>query len=40
VIGRQGRTANAIRAIAEVAAERDGTEATVEFRDGPPMHGR
>ena len=38
VIGRQGRTANTIRALASVAAEREDTEVTVEFRDGPPAH--
>jgi uncharacterized protein len=33
VIGRQGRTAAAIRTIASLAAELDGTKATVDFRD-------
>ena len=33
VIGRQGRTANAIRQLAALAAEREGLHATVEFRD-------
>jgi len=36
IIGRQGRTANAIRTIAMAASERDGVEVTIEFRDGPP----
>ena len=35
VIGRQGRTAAAIRTLAAVAAERDGQRVQVEFRDGP-----
>jgi hypothetical protein len=33
VIGRQGRTATAIRTLVMATAERDGTHATVEFRD-------
>lgn len=33
VIGRQGRTANAIRLLATLAAERDGQRVSVEFRD-------
>lgn len=33
VIGRQGRTANAVRQLAALAAEREGVRATVEFRD-------
>lgn len=33
VIGRQGRTANAVRLLAGLAAEREGLRATVEFRD-------
>jgi predicted RNA-binding protein YlqC (UPF0109 family) len=33
VIGRQGRTANAVRLLADLAAEREGLSATVEFRD-------
>jgi predicted RNA-binding protein YlqC (UPF0109 family) len=33
VIGRQGRTASAIRLLASLAAERDGHRANVEFRD-------
>jgi hypothetical protein len=36
VIGRQGRTATAIRVLAAVAAERDEQAVQVEFRDGPP----
>lgn len=37
VIGRQGRTASAIRTLVAVTAEGDGERATVEFRD---EHGR
>ena len=33
VIGRQGRTAAAIRTLVTLAAELDGTNATVDFRD-------
>jgi predicted RNA-binding protein YlqC (UPF0109 family) len=33
VIGRQGRTASAIRALAATAAEAEGQRVTVEFRD-------
>ena len=33
VIGRQGRTANAVRTLVALAAELDGTKATVDFRD-------
>jgi len=33
VIGRQGRTATAIRTLVTAAAERDGTRVSVEFRD-------
>ena len=33
VIGRQGRTATAIRTLVAATAERDGTRASVEFRD-------
>ncbi len=33
VIGKRGRVANAIRTIAQVAAEEEGLEATVEFMD-------
>lgn len=38
VIGRQGRTANAVRVLAAVAAEQHGRRVQVEFRDGeaPP----
>lgn len=35
VIGRQGRTATAIRTLAALAAERDGLRVQVEFRDTP-----
>lgn len=34
VIGRQGRTANAVRTLVTLAAELEGTKATVDFRDG------
>jgi predicted RNA-binding protein YlqC (UPF0109 family) len=33
VIGRQGRTAAALRTLAAAAAELDGVKVTVEFRD-------
>jgi uncharacterized protein len=33
VIGRQGRTATAIRTLVAATAERDGTHVSVEFRD-------
>jgi hypothetical protein len=33
VIGRQGRTATAIRTLVAATAERDGTRVSVEFRD-------
>jgi uncharacterized protein len=33
VIGRQGRTATAIRTLVMSAAERDGSRVSVEFRD-------
>jgi predicted RNA-binding protein YlqC (UPF0109 family) len=33
-IGRQGRTAAAIRTLVTVAAERDGRRVQLEFRDG------
>lgn len=33
VIGRQGRTAQAIRTLANFAAEMDGTKVSVDFRD-------
>ncbi len=33
VIGRQGRTAAAVRTLAAAAAELDGTRVTLEFRD-------
>ena len=34
VIGKQGRTAAALRTLAATAAEKDGTTVTLEFRDG------
>jgi hypothetical protein len=36
IIGRQGRTANAVRTLAAVAAEQHGRKVQVEFRDGTP----
>jgi predicted RNA-binding protein YlqC (UPF0109 family) len=33
VIGRQGRTATAVRALAAAAGELDGARVTVDFRD-------
>jgi predicted RNA-binding protein YlqC (UPF0109 family) len=36
VIGRQGRTAAALRTLATTAAERDGKTVTLEIRDGKP----
>jgi predicted RNA-binding protein YlqC (UPF0109 family) len=33
VIGRQGRTAQAVRTLASLAAELDGTRVSVDFRD-------
>ena len=33
VIGRQGRTAAAVRTMANLAAELDGVKVTVDFRD-------
>jgi predicted RNA-binding protein YlqC (UPF0109 family) len=33
VIGRQGRTAQALRTLASATAELEGTKATVDFRD-------
>jgi predicted RNA-binding protein YlqC (UPF0109 family) len=36
VIGKQGRTAAALRTLASTAAEKDGTTVTLEIRDGRP----
>ncbi len=36
LIGRQGRTAQALRTLAATTAERDGRKVQVEFRDGQP----
>lgn len=33
LIGRRGRTASAVRALADIAAERDGMRAAVDFLD-------
>jgi predicted RNA-binding protein YlqC (UPF0109 family) len=35
VIGKQGRTAAALRTLASSAAEKDGKTVTLEFRDAP-----
>jgi hypothetical protein len=34
VIGRQGRTATALRTLVSATADLEGTKATLEFRDG------
>lgn len=36
VIGRQGRTAAALRTLAAAAGEKDGKTVTLEIRDGTP----
>ena len=36
VIGKQGRTAAALRTLAAIAAEKHGTTVTLEIRDGKP----
>ena len=36
VIGKQGRTAAALRTLASTAAEKDGQTVTLEIRDGKP----
>ena len=36
VIGKQGRTAAALRTLAASAGERDGKTVTLEIRDAPP----
>jgi hypothetical protein len=36
VIGKQGRTAAALRTLAAAAGEKDGRTVTLEFRDGKP----
>jgi hypothetical protein len=36
LIGRQGRTAQALRTLAQATADRDGRKVQVEFRDGTP----
>jgi hypothetical protein len=36
LIGRQGRTAAAVRTLAMAAADQHGRQVQVEFRDGPP----
>ena len=36
VIGKQGRTAAALRTLAASAAEKDGRKVTLEIRDGRP----
>ena len=40
VIGKQGRTAAALRTLAATAGEREGKQVTLEIRDGaPPRRG-
>jgi predicted RNA-binding protein YlqC (UPF0109 family) len=40
VIGKQGRTAAALRTLASTAGEREGKQVTLEIRDGaPPRRG-
>ena len=36
VIGKQGRTAAALRTLASAAGEKEGKSVTLEFRDGRP----
>ena len=36
IIGRQGRTAAALRTLAAIAGEREGKTVTLEIRDGKP----
>ena len=36
VIGKQGRTATALRTLASAAGEKEGKTVTLEFRDGRP----
>ncbi len=36
VIGKQGRTAAALRTLAATAADKEGTAVTLEIRDGTP----
>ena len=36
VIGKQGRTAAALRTLASTAAEKEGKKVTLEIRDGQP----
>jgi predicted RNA-binding protein YlqC (UPF0109 family) len=36
LIGKQGRTAAALRTLAATAAEKEGVTVTLEFRDGRP----
>lgn len=36
VIGKQGRTAAALRTLASTAGEKDGRKVTLEIRDGQP----
>jgi predicted RNA-binding protein YlqC (UPF0109 family) len=36
IIGRQGRTAAALRTLAAIAGEREGKTVTLEIRDGQP----
>jgi predicted RNA-binding protein YlqC (UPF0109 family) len=36
VVGKQGRTATALRTLAAIAGEREGKTVTLEIRDGKP----
>jgi len=38
LIGRQGRTAQALRTLAQATADLAGRKVQVEFRDGTPRH--
>ena len=40
VIGRQGRTASALRVLASAAADREGKRVQLEFRDAAPAGRR
>lgn len=39
IIGRQGRTAAALRTLASAAGDPRGSEVTLEFREAPPPAG-
>jgi uncharacterized protein len=40
VIGKQGRTAAALRTLASAAGEKEGKTVTLEIRDGKPQQNR